>query len=85
MIAKVTDGGVIIVEVPNMEGMFPEDLDTYAAQVDKIQKTLSLVYQYAIQKAAAMRKRAGGQITEAIVAERLCEGMYRELPESLRW
>jgi hypothetical protein len=40
---------------------------------------------YAEEKVKAMRFRVGGHIAQASKHERLCDRIYKALPERLRW
>lgn len=62
----------------NFDAMDPSDLD-------EIVPPLRDLLSYTMTKAAAMRNRAAGQITEAQRLEQICEDLYAALPESWRW
>jgi hypothetical protein len=62
----------------NMDGMYPEDLESYA-------EILRLGREYALTKARAMRARARGEIPSALALERLCDEIYQQLPPEGRW
>ncbi len=40
---------------------------------------------YASHKASAMSARLAGRIASALVYEGVCEGIYRKLPNDLKW
>lgn len=68
-------------ETPNLDGMDATDLDAFAADTNKP----DLLRQYADLKAQAMRLRLSGDIPNALHAEGVCERVYRQLPENLKW
>ena len=40
---------------------------------------------YAANKAVAMKLRSSGSVQRALVYEEICDQLYKELPEGLRW
>jgi hypothetical protein len=71
----------------NLDGMFPEDLEQYAATLAGLAQdnTDRLLLRYARTKAEAMRERAAGRIPAALRLEATCEKVYEELPDEARW
>lgn len=58
--------------------MFPDRPNGYVAARENIAH-------YAANKATAMRCRARGEITTAMIYERICQHIYDKLPDYARW
>ena len=56
----------------------PESLDTLAHVFSALRK-------YCAVKACAMRSRIAGDIESATVEEAICDALYEQLPEEVRW
>jgi len=65
-------------DVPNLDATTPEELEAFRG-------TCQALSEYAKHKAEAMRQRTAGTITGALLRERWCEALYKQLPEWAQW
>lgn len=65
-------------QLPNMDGMWPDDLHKLAA-------VLHDAHLLAKAKATAMECRARGHIVQALNLEADCDRLYDRLPAACRW
>lgn len=85
------------VEIPNLDGMTREEVETFAKRDEReIARTMfgsrpksaqhaKTLRRYAESKAAAMRAREEGRIQDAIASESTCDHLYESLPEWAKW
>jgi hypothetical protein len=87
--------------MPNLDGMFPDDLHAFWNQYRRATKSQRLelfgrtgkgtvtaardLANYASNKATAMQCRARGDIRGAQMYEAICERIYSGLPDFARW
>jgi hypothetical protein len=62
----------------NLDCMTIEDLAEIAEHLATLQN-------YARNKGRAMLLRAAGDVSRALVRERECEAIYKQLPDNWRW
>lgn len=76
-------------DVPNLDGMWPDDLRKFAMDIVGNLKIPTgprvNLMNYGFRKADAMEHREAGRITQALQIEAECDRLYRALPESYRW
>ena len=80
-------------DVPNLDGMFADELMEYANRLDDNRPSIAhddhahycAVAQYARLKAGAMRDRANGNVQSALTQESWCDRIYAQLPEWAKW
>ena len=73
-------------DVVNLDGMTESELAEFE-RANRGVRGQALVCRvlYAREKREAMRHRLAGRIDRAMHHERLCDSLYKALPESLRW
>jgi hypothetical protein len=77
---------VATVELENMDGMWADDLDRYAAELSAQTGPVAVLgAQYARLKADAMRARLAGNTQLALDLEARCDRVYGRLPREARW
>ncbi len=78
-----------MLDIQNLDGMWPDDLRAYAASLKPRERSFvtiqSMYRQYAHIKANAMDLRSIGMISHALTLEAQCERIYNLLPERARW
>jgi hypothetical protein len=70
-------------EVPNLDGMYPDELRDFARKYRGKHK--ELITTYAKEKARAIELREKGDIGRASSIEAMLEGTYRRLPHEMKW
>ena len=63
----------------------PRELDAYRKSLKAIEKTMAQLACYCEAKRDAMEMRGAGKISFASDLERICESIYRKLPDWAKW
>lgn len=67
-------------EAPNLDCLSVDPSDYEAASW-----VLCRLATYARVKGEAMQQRLRGDVTQALISERVCDGIYKALPKWARW